>query len=64
MIFLLNTSSIIHVQIYPSCIQVSVTGSGTALPTSFVSFPGAYTASTPGMLSFPLDYPNIFDAFA
>ncbi|THU84863.1 hypothetical protein K435DRAFT_783609 [Dendrothele bispora CBS 962.96] len=34
-------------QVYPSCIQVQVTGSGTALPTSFVSFPGAYTASTP-----------------
>ncbi|RDB18186.1 Polysaccharide monooxygenase Cel61a [Hypsizygus marmoreus] len=38
------------VQIYPSCIQVEVTGSGTALPTSFVSFPGAYTASTPGIV--------------
>ncbi|KAF9526388.1 glycoside hydrolase family 61 protein [Crepidotus variabilis] len=37
-------------QVYPSCIQVQVTGSGTALPTSFVSFPGAYTASTPGIV--------------
>ncbi|KAF9468467.1 glycoside hydrolase family 61 protein [Collybia nuda] len=36
-------------QVYPSCIQVQVTGSGTALPTSFVSFPGAYTGSTPGI---------------
>ncbi|KAF8064361.1 glycoside hydrolase family 61 protein [Lyophyllum atratum] len=41
-------------QVYPSCIQVQVTGSGTALPTSFVSFPGAYTASTPGI---------VFDAY-
>ncbi|KAG6844786.1 hypothetical protein H0H87_003715 [Tephrocybe sp. NHM501043] len=38
------------VQIYPSCIQIEVTGSGTALPTSFVSFPGAYTGSTPGIV--------------
>ncbi|KAF8956148.1 glycoside hydrolase [Flammula alnicola] len=30
--------------------SVQVTGSGTALPTSFVSFPGAYTASTPGIV--------------
>ncbi|KAF9018447.1 glycoside hydrolase family 61 protein [Hymenopellis radicata] len=37
-------------QFYPSCIQVEVTGSGSALPTSFVSFPGAYTASTPGIV--------------
>ncbi|KAF8233993.1 glycoside hydrolase family 61 protein [Tricholoma matsutake] len=29
-------------QLYPSCIQVQVTGSGSAFPTSFVSFPGAY----------------------
>ncbi|KAL0573052.1 hypothetical protein V5O48_008911 [Marasmius crinis-equi] len=36
-------------QVYPSCIQVEVTGSGSALPTSFVSFPGAYTGSTPGI---------------
>ncbi|KAH9942263.1 glycoside hydrolase family 61 protein [Epithele typhae] len=37
-------------QFYPSCIQVKVTGSGTALPTSgLVSFPGAYTATTPGI---------------
>ncbi|KAF9478871.1 glycoside hydrolase family 61 protein [Pholiota conissans] len=37
-------------QVYPSCIQIQVTGSGTALPTSFVSFPGAYTATTPGIV--------------
>ncbi|KAG7085943.1 hypothetical protein E1B28_003471 [Marasmius oreades] len=38
------------VQIYPSCIQVDVVGSGNAFPTSFVSFPGAYTPTTPGMV--------------
>ncbi|KAF9252452.1 glycoside hydrolase [Marasmius fiardii PR-910] len=38
------------VQIYPSCIQIEVTGGGSALPTSFVSFPGAYTPSTPGIV--------------
>ncbi|KAI0718971.1 glycoside hydrolase family 61 protein [Cerioporus squamosus] len=38
-------------QFYPSCIQIEVTGSGTALPTSgLVSFPGAYTESTPGIV--------------
>src|ERR1700742_4472249 len=37
-------------QFYPSCIQLQVTGSGTALPTSFVSFPGAYTPTTPGIV--------------
>nr|AFO72235.1 glycoside hydrolase family 61 protein F [Heterobasidion parviporum] len=37
-------------QFYPSCIQVQVTGSGTKLPTSFVSFPGAYTPTTPGIV--------------
>ncbi|KAF8193213.1 glycoside hydrolase [Mycena galopus ATCC 62051] len=38
-------------QVYPSCIQVQVTGSGTASPpaSSLVAFPGAYTATTPGM---------------
>ncbi|KAI5834882.1 glycoside hydrolase family 61 protein [Schizophyllum commune Tattone D] len=48
-------------QVYPSCIQVEVTGSGSALPTSFVSFPGAYTADTPGIVfdayDDSLDYP-------
>ena len=34
-------------QFYPSCIQIEVTGSGSALPTSgLVSFPGAYTEDT------------------
>ncbi|KAI0782117.1 glycoside hydrolase family 61 protein F [Abortiporus biennis] len=38
-------------QVYPSCIQIQVTGSGTAFPTSgLVSFPGAYTATTPGIV--------------
>ncbi|CAA7259330.1 unnamed protein product [Cyclocybe aegerita] len=37
-------------QIYPSCIQVEVIGTGTAFPTAFVSFPGAYTKNTPGIL--------------
>ncbi|KAH6899446.1 glycoside hydrolase [Coprinopsis sp. MPI-PUGE-AT-0042] len=38
-------------QIYPSCTQLEVTGSGNALPTSgLVAFPGAYTKDTPGIL--------------
>ncbi|KIY72574.1 lytic polysaccharide monooxygenase [Cylindrobasidium torrendii FP15055 ss-10] len=55
-------------QFYPSCIQVEVTGSGTKLPTSFVSFPGAYTASTPGIVydvytntsSYPIPGPAVW----
>jgi len=37
------------VQFYPSCVQIEVTGSGTAFPTSFVSFPGAYKPTSPGI---------------
>ena len=43
------------VQFYPVCVQVEVTGEGTAFPTSFVSFPGAYTPDTPGMIFMPID---------
>ncbi|TFK21798.1 glycoside hydrolase [Coprinopsis marcescibilis] len=38
------------VQLYPACVQIEVTGNGTAFPSSFVSFPGAYTQETPGMI--------------
>ncbi|KAF8648196.1 hypothetical protein AX16_006335 [Volvariella volvacea WC 439] len=56
------------VQVYPSCIQVEVTGSGSAYPTSFVSFPGAYTSSTPGIVydvytntgSYPIPGPAVW----
>ncbi|TFK25765.1 glycoside hydrolase [Coprinopsis marcescibilis] len=39
-------------QFYPGCVQVQVEGTGTAFPSksSLVSFPGAYNASTPGIL--------------
>lgn len=36
-------------QFYMSCYQLEVTGSGTANPSG-VSFPGAYSASDPGIL--------------
>ncbi|KAI0633430.1 glycoside hydrolase family 61 protein [Trametes polyzona] len=46
-------------QFYPSCIQIEVTGSGNALPTSgLVSFPGAYTPSTPGIVFDVYDNPT------
>jgi len=38
------------VQFYPSCIQFKITGSGSAFPTELVSFPGAYTVDTPGIV--------------
>ncbi|KAK2734168.1 Esterase/lipase/thioesterase [Onygenales sp. PD_40] len=37
-------------QIYPSCFQVTVEGSGSATPSDLVAFPGAYTADTPGVV--------------
>ncbi|KAG2006269.1 hypothetical protein CC2G_002600 [Coprinopsis cinerea AmutBmut pab1-1] len=48
-------------QVYPSCVQVEVSGEGDAFPTEFVSFPGAYTANTPGIVfdlyNGPTEYP-------
>ncbi|KAJ6476885.1 glycoside hydrolase family 61 protein [Mycena sanguinolenta] len=50
-------------QVYPSCIQVQVTGSGTAFPpaSSLVAFPGAYTATTPGtqITAYPIPGPAV-----
>ncbi|KAL6154764.1 hypothetical protein ACJQWK_01139 [Exserohilum turcicum] len=45
-------------QFYPECAQFTVTGSGTASPPSsvLVSFPGAYSASDPG-IDFNIDSP-------
>lgn len=37
-------------QVYPSCFQVKVSGSGSGNPTELVSFPGEYTAVTPGVV--------------
>ncbi|KAG8855504.1 Esterase/lipase/thioesterase [Tulasnella sp. 330] len=39
-------------QVYPSCIQVQVTGSGTVTPSgaNLVAFPGAYNSTTPGLV--------------
>ena len=37
-------------QLYPSCLQVAVSGSGSGQPTELVSFPGEYTADTPGVV--------------
>ncbi|RPA88116.1 glycoside hydrolase [Ascobolus immersus RN42] len=39
------------IQVYPSCFQITVTGSGSATgPAEKVAFPGAYTGSSPGMV--------------
>ncbi|KAK1590463.1 family 61 glycosyl hydrolase [Colletotrichum navitas] len=37
-------------QFYMGCAQIRVTGSGTNAGSNFVSFPGAYSASHPGIL--------------
>lgn len=37
-------------QFYTSCAQISVTGSGTFTGSGFLSFPGAYSATDPGIL--------------
>jgi hypothetical protein len=36
-------------QFYPGCHQLKVSGSGSTVPSSLVSFPGAYAASDPGI---------------
>ncbi|QRW11606.1 glycoside hydrolase family 61 protein [Ceratobasidium sp. AG-Ba] len=40
------------VQVYPSCIQLQITGSGSKIPpaSAMVAFPGAYTPDTPGIV--------------
>jgi lytic cellulose monooxygenase (C1-hydroxylating) len=42
-------------QFYMECAQIRVTGSGTNTGSNFVSFPGAYSSSHPGILI------NIYD---
>ena len=37
-------------EFYPSCVQMTIGGSGTGTPSTTVSFPGAYSASDPGIL--------------
>ncbi|KAI1495783.1 glycoside hydrolase family 61 protein [Biscogniauxia marginata] len=37
-------------QFYTSCAQLKISGGGTTLPSSTVSFPGAYTATDPSVL--------------
>ncbi|KAF2649104.1 carbohydrate-binding module family 1 protein [Lophiostoma macrostomum CBS 122681] len=62
-------------QFYPECAQLTVTGSGTASPPSslLVSFPGAYSATDPGInfnidstaamsaTSYPIPGPAVWD---
>ncbi|ORX98113.1 glycosyl hydrolase family 61-domain-containing protein [Clohesyomyces aquaticus] len=62
-------------QFYPECAQLTVTGSGTASPPAsyLVSFPGAYSASDPGInfnidseqskatTSYPIPGPAVWD---
>ncbi|KAL2126447.1 hypothetical protein VTI74DRAFT_887 [Chaetomium olivicolor] len=38
-------------QFYQSCAQINVSGSGSSSPSQTVSFPGAYSASDPGILT-------------
>lgn len=57
-------------QVYPSCFQVRITGGSGRLPgsSSMVSFPGAYTGSTPGIVydmytntgSYPIPGPAVW----
>ena len=51
-IWALQTASVYPgAQIYPTCIQVAVSGSGTKVPTTnLVAFPGYYTPNTPGIV--------------
>ncbi|KAK3356018.1 glycosyl hydrolase family 61-domain-containing protein [Neurospora tetraspora] len=45
-----NAGSPAGAQLYIGCAQINVTGGGSSSPSSTVSFPGAYSASDPGIL--------------
>ncbi|KAF8468941.1 glycosyl hydrolase family 61-domain-containing protein [Kalaharituber pfeilii] len=55
-------------QFYPSCSQITVTGSGTAKPPGTFNFVGGYTPTTPGILfniyqtvtSYPIPGPAVW----
>jgi len=51
-----SASSTGGAQFYLSCGQVTITGSGTGVPGPLVAFPGAYSATDPGIL-FQIYYP-------
>jgi hypothetical protein len=44
-----SASTVGGAQFYISCAQVSVTGGGSGTPSPLVSFPGAYSATDPGI---------------
>ncbi|KAH6660785.1 glycosyl hydrolase family 61-domain-containing protein [Truncatella angustata] len=56
-------------QFYPSCVQVEVTGSGSATPSESFELPGGYTDSTPGVVfnlygsysSYDIPGPSVWD---
>ena len=43
-------------QFYLSCAQIEVTGGGSSTPKDLVAFPGAYSATDPGIL-ININYP-------
>ncbi|KAF9563943.1 glycoside hydrolase family 61 protein [Agrocybe pediades] len=45
-----NVNPVRGAQLYISCVQVRITSSGSTAPPLGVSFPGAYTYSTPGIV--------------
>ncbi len=49
-------------QFYISCGQIAVTGGGSGTPTPTVAFPGAYTATDPGIL-LDIYYPIVSSTF-
>ncbi|KAI1862505.1 hypothetical protein JX265_009219 [Neoarthrinium moseri] len=57
-------------QFYPSCVQVEITGSGSATPSENFALPGGYTDSDPGVVfnlygsftSYTIPGPKVWDA--
>jgi len=49
-------------QFYLSCGQITVTGGGSGTPSPLVSFPGAYSATDPG-IQIQIYYPVVRYAF-
>ncbi|EPS36316.1 hypothetical protein H072_10176 [Dactylellina haptotyla CBS 200.50] len=54
-----GSSTLGGAQFYISCAQVKVTGGGSKNPTGLVSFPGAYSATDPGILYNLYNWPQV-----
>lgn len=57
-----NAANFNGAQFFVSCAQINVKGGGSGIPGPLVSFPGAYSATDPGIF-FNTYYPPVSEAF-